>query len=167
MFHGLSRPKHRQVSGIGWQRHRLSEIRPIEPCVRGWRHMPFDMRGTLRKTDSTYRPAFSPSGRRYAQDALGSVANASLIPPGLHLPAMGDSFTTSSPGLADSGLACRGNVDGSRSCARMRTENRNDHGSIVTMTRLYCDKGGLPLSVTFRMKCTVAGLPTFGAATST
>jgi hypothetical protein len=40
-----------------------------------------------------------------------------------------------------------------------------DHGATVTMTRLYRESGGVPLSVTRRMKWIVCGASTCGART--
>lgn len=39
----------------------------------------------------------------------------------------------------------------------------NYYGIIVTITLLYLDKAGVPLSVIFKMKCAVSGLSTSGA----
>ncbi len=40
-------------------------------------------------------------------------------------------------------------------------------GIMFTITRLYRDNGGLPLSVTFKMKCAVSFFSTTGAITQT
>ncbi len=40
-------------------------------------------------------------------------------------------------------------------------------GTIFTRTLLYLDKAGVPLSVTFKMKCAVSALLTTGAVTQT